>query len=94
MTRNKTPDTCDFCATDITSEKQYSMQITVKTTTRTKGRFIKLSKNADCCHKCYLAMRSNGYDGQEVIMQQNPDTKKWNELDTQKVLSTNPELTA
>ena len=94
MTKNKIPDTCDLCSKQITSEKQYSLQMTVKTTTRTKGRFIKLSKNADCCQKCYLNMRANGYDGLEVIMQQDPDTKKWYEMDSQKVLSTNPELTA
>ena len=76
MTKNRTPDTCDFCAKQITSEKQYSMQLTVRSTTRTKGRFIKLSKNADCCQGCYLSMRKNGYDGHEIIMQQDADTKK------------------
>ena len=82
MTRQKLPDICDFCAKEIDSETQYTLEAFQGKSTFGDIR-IKDFNKLDCCHKCWLEICTNGHKPKLVKEQKNPGwvpgSKKANE---------------
>ena len=101
MTIPKVKPNCDICNKQIQPEEtQYTMKVAPKSFVR--GVWYKETRG-DMCHKCHLDMCSRGFKPtyQKMIQdptwnEGDPKSKKWipDMSDPQKVLSTNPELTA
>ncbi len=102
MTIPKQKPICDFCSKEIDFETtQYTIKVSPKSFVR--GVWYKETR-ADMCHKCHVELCSRGYfkpKYQKMIQdptwdESMPKSKKWipDISDPQKVLSTNPELTA
>ncbi len=100
MTRPIVKPNCDICSKQIEpNETQYILKVAPKSFVR--GIWYKETRG-DMCHKCHMDMCSRGFRPKYVKMIKNPvwtegsKDEKWIEdiSDPQKVLSTNPELTA
>ncbi len=80
MTTKKVPRICDFqiakqCEGDILTEMQYKVQISQRG--GKKGEFTKASKDADCCHYCFLAICKTGFEPKWVVMYKPEGKDKW-----------------
>ncbi len=72
MTKQKLPDTCDFCGKSIDSEMQYASEWFQGKTTFSDPR-IRLKERLDCCHKCFLEVCTNGLKPTWIKEQKNPN---------------------
>ena len=84
MTRQHTPNICDFCGKSISSEMEYSVQINQKK--GGKGKFIKAENKADMCQDCFLFVCKNGYKPNWKTLIKNDTTGVWEEQDQQETL--------
>ena len=83
MTKPKIANICDFCAKNITSEMEYSLQINQKGKKGSKGKFVKADNKADMCQTCFLAICTNGYKPEWTTLKKNAESGKWEPLDNQ-----------
>ena len=83
MTKPKIANICDFCAKDITSEMEYSLQINQKGKKGSKGKFVKADNKADMCQPCFLDICKNGYKADWTTLKKNAESGKWEILDEQ-----------
>ena len=72
MTKPKVPYTCDFCAKEISSEKQYVLEAFEGKSSFSDPR-IRAKSKLDCCHKCFLNICENGLKPTWIKEQKNPN---------------------
>ena len=83
MTKPKIANICDFCAKDITSEMEYSLQINQKGKKGSKGKFVKADNKADMCQPCFLDICKNGYKPDWTTLKKYAESGNWENLDEQ-----------
>ena len=75
MTRQKLPDLCNFCAKEINTEQQYTLEAFDGRSTwfNTKGERTKAKSKLDMCHACFLEVCKNGFKPNWVTEIKNPN---------------------